>query len=117
MQKNLALKITLDRRIKYLHCKQKEKKIPLYKNYKKKIKNYLFKITSKYHNICNGYKRRLLAVQFFDFTRECPEKILNCKELRDEYFLQLKKLEKYNMCTPCKIPFLQERIIQLFIIR
>jgi hypothetical protein len=89
----------------------------LYSKYKDFFKKYFKKISIKYSNICYLYKNRLLAVRFFDYTRDCPTEIINCKQLREEYLQELKELQKYGMCTMCKIPFLQEKIIQTFILK
>lgn len=77
---------------------------------------YFDRVSKLYRSKFFTYKKRILAVQFFDYNRSCPAEIINCKELREVYTQELKELEKYKMCTTCKLPFLQEKIIDLFII-
>lgn len=39
---------------------------------------------------------------FFDISKPCPDEILNCKELRDSYFLSFNKL-KASSCKSCDL--------------
>ena len=47
---------------------------------------------------------------FFDETKPCPEQIINCDKLREEYKQDLEKINKSN-CSACAITKLKSRYI------
>ena len=40
-------------------------------------------------------------MQFFDFTRPCPEKIPDCEALRNKYTVELTEVKKQGGCGTC----------------
>jgi hypothetical protein len=83
----------------------------------KHIPKYVYKkkqIIVKNNKKISKKKLAKLSAIFFDSQQACPGEIKNCQFLRDRYEEEIKKLEKYKMCTLCNISFVKQKIIASF---
>lgn len=39
--------------------------------------------------------------RFFDFNEECPDEILNCSKIREEYSAEIERYKTQGICGGC----------------
>lgn len=81
-----------------------KKKTPLIELIKQQW--YLFKERNR-----RNQRQAQAAVYLFDFTKDCPDYIINCHEIREVYKSEIDKLLSAKICSACRANSIKQMLL------